>query len=324
MRVFVTGGAGYIGSHTCKALAEQGHQVAVYDNLSTGFRNLVRWGDFFHGDIRHVHNLRSALQAFKPDGVIHFASSIAVGESVENPALYYENNVTGSLCLMQALCAENISHVVVSGTAAVYGLPTTVPVAETSDLMPINPYGRTKLIMEWMLEDMQRAHGLSWVSLRYFNAAGADPDGQTGECHDPETHLIPNVLRAISGDIPAMRLFGDDYDTKDGTCIRDYIHVSDLAAAHILALKHLTQGGQSLAMNLGNGKGISVRDILNAAQKVTGIAVPHTIEPRRVGDPAQLVADANLAQKILGWQPRFTEVEDMVESAWKWHTRNSR
>ena len=320
MKVLVTGGAGYIGSHTCKALAAAGHEVTVFDNLSTGFRTLVRWGEFIHGDIRDVTALRGALRRIRPDGVIHFASSIAVGESVTNPGLYYENNVHGSLCLMRALVAEGVRHMVASGTAAVYGLPQRVPIAEDCPLNPINPYGRTKLAMEWMLADMHAAHDLHWVTLRYFNAAGADPDGMTGECHDPETHLIPNVLRAVDGRIPALRLFGDDYDTPDGTCIRDYIHVHDLAAAHVAALDYLMQGGQPRAMNLGTGEGTSVRAILEAAQEVTGRPVPHSVEARRPGDPARLVADATLARRTLHWTPRF-RLHDMLAHAWAWEQR---
>lgn len=321
MKVLVTGGAGYIGSHTCKALAAQGCEVTVYDNLCTGFRHLVRWGDFIHGDIRDTQALRAALRTTRPDGVIHFASSIAVGESVQNPGMYYDNNVTGSLSLMQALRDEDVRHVVVSGTAAVYGLPARVPIAEDCPPAPINPYGRTKLVMEWMLDDMRTAHGLNWMSLRYFNAAGADAEGETGECHDPETHLIPNVLRAVLGRIPALRLFGEDYDTPDGTCVRDYIHVSDLASAHVLALRHLREGGESGAMNLGTGQGISVRGILEAARKVTGKPVPHKVEGRRPGDPALLVADAGRARRVLGWEPRFADVESIVQSAWEWERK---
>lgn len=321
MRVFVTGGAGYIGSHTCKALAEQGHEVAVYDNLSTGFRHLVRWGQLTEGDIRDEAAVRTALRRFRPDGVIHFASSIAVGESVAKPGMYYDNNVAGSLCLFRALCAEGVSKVVVSGSAAVYGLPEAVPVCEDARPEPINPYGRTKLVMEWMLEDMRAAEGPHWVSLRYFNAAGADPDGMTGECHEPETHLIPNVLRAVRGRIPALRLFGDDYDTPDGTCIRDYIHVSDLADAHVRALAYLDAGGPSRAMNLGTGEGVSVRGILESARRVTGKDAPHTVEARRPGDPARLVADARLAREALSWSPRHTHVDAMVASAWAWECR---
>lgn len=321
MKVLVTGGAGYIGSHTCKALAEQGHEVVVYDNLSTGYRKLVRWGAFEYGDIRDSARLGTVLRQHRPDGCIHFASSIAVGESVTDPGKYYDNNVIGSLRIMECLRDSTCSSLVVSGTAAVYGLPESTPINENSRLHPINPYGRTKLAMEWMLQDFATAHNLHWVSLRYFNAAGGDLDGDTGECHDPETHLIPNVLRAIDGDIPALRLFGDDYDTHDGTCIRDYIHVSDLAAAHVLALEYLLAGKTSIAMNLGSGTGISVREILDAAAQVTGRPVPHAIEGRRAGDPARLVADSSLAQKNLGWNMQHSDITTILTSAWAWHCK---
>lgn len=323
MRVLVTGGAGYIGSHTCKALAAHGHEITVYDNLCTGFRELVRWGRFVHGDIRNVQQLRAALRQTRAQGVIHFASSIAVGESVISPGMYYNNNMYGSLCLLEAMRDEGVERLVASGTAAVYGLPERVPVDENAPLAPINPYGRTKLAMEWMLHDMRTAHGLAWVSLRYFNAAGADPDGESGECHAPETHLIPNVLRAARGTIPALRLFGDDYDTPDGTCIRDYIHVSDLATAHVLALEYLEKGGEPRAMNLGTGNGISVRGILDAVRRIAGRAVPYTVEARRAGDPARLVADASLAHSALGWKPRFADVDSIVETAWRWECRGN-
>ncbi|MEG2173114.1 MAG: UDP-glucose 4-epimerase GalE [Desulfovibrionaceae bacterium] len=319
MKVLVTGGAGYIGSHTCKALALQGHEVVVYDNLSTGHRALVRWGDFEYGDIRDAARLSAVLRRHKPDGCIHFASSIAVGESVIDPGKYYDNNVIGSLRIMECLRDSACMRLVVSGTAAVYGLPEVLPIAETSPLAPINPYGRTKLIMEWMLNDFALAHNLQWTSLRYFNAAGGDAAGETGEWHDPETHLIPNVLRAIDGDIPALRLFGDDYDTPDGTCIRDYIHVSDLAVAHVLALEYLLAGKPSMAMNLGTGTGISVREILDAAARVTGRPVPHSIEGRRAGDPARLVADSHLAQKTLGWTMSHSDISTILATAWAWH-----
>lgn len=321
MHVLVTGGAGYIGSHTCKTLARQGHTVTVYDNLCTGHRELVRWGAFEYGDIRDARRLRAVLRRHRPDGVIHFASFIAVGESVQDPGKYYDNNVLGSLRLMEAMRDEDVRRLVVSGTAAVYGLPESAPIGEESVAAPINPYGRTKLVMEWMLADFAAAHGLDWISLRYFNAAGADPDGQTGEWHDPETHLIPNALRAVDGRIPALRLFGDDYDTPDGTCVRDYVHVSDLAEAHVLALKHLMAGKPSLAMNLGTGSGSSVREILEAARDVTGRDVPHVVEGRRPGDPARLVADASLARRTLNWTPRHTDIRDIVATAWAWEQR---
>ncbi len=321
MKVLVTGGAGYIGSHACKCLAQAGHDVVVYDNLCTGHREMVKWGHFEHGDIRDSAALRRVLRRHQPDGLIHFASSIMVGESVVNPGKYYDNNVFGSLQLMQALRDEGVRPLVVSGSAAVYGLPERMPIAEDSAKAPINPYGRSKLMMEWMLEDFATAHGLPWMALRYFNAAGADPDGETGEWHEPETHLIPNVLRAIAGEIPALSLFGDDYPTADGTCIRDYVHVTDLAAAHVLALQHLLAGRPSGAVNLGTGHGVSIREILNAARTVTGRDVPYSIQPRRAGDPPSLVASPARAKALLGWTPAHSDLESIISTAWHWLRR---
>lgn len=321
MKILVTGGAGYIGSHTCKYLAEKGHEPVVYDNLSTGFRELVKWGPFEHGDIRDAASLSRVLRTYQPDGVIHFASSIAVGESVQNPGKYYENNVWGSLQIMQALRDEGVRPLVVSGSAAVYGMPECVPIGEDQMKMPINPYGRTKLVMEWMLEDFNQAYGLPWMSLRYFNAAGCDPDGKTGECHDPETHLIPNVLRAVAGKIPALSLFGDDYDTPDGTCIRDYVHVCDLAVAHVKGLEYLLDGKPSGAVNLGTGTGSSIKEIIDVAESVTGKNVPYHIASRRPGDPARLVADPSKAEKLLGWKAAYSDLQTIMETAWKWLCR---
>lgn len=318
MKVLVTGGAGYIGSHTCKHLAHEGHSVVTYDNLSTGHRSMVRWGDFEYGDIRDLARLRAVLKKHQPDGLIHFASSISVGESVEDPGLYYENNVLGSLRIMQALRDEGVRPLVVSGSAAVYGLPETSPVTEKAPLKPINPYGRTKLVMEWMLEDFARAHSLPWAALRYFNAAGADPDTETGEWHDPETHLIPNVLKACGDPSHPLKVFGNDYSTPDGTCIRDYIHVCDLASAHALALKYLLAGKPSIQVNLGTGKGSSVKEIITTAEEVTGKKVYLNICPRRSGDPSQLVADASEAQRVLGWQPAHTELSETITTAYAW------
>lgn len=323
--ILVTGGAGYIGSHVCKYLAQQGYTVVVYDNLSTGHREMVRWGAFEHGDVRDDARLRSVLRKHKPDGVIHFASSISVGESVMDPGAYYENNVLGSLRIMQVLAQEGVRPLVASGSAAVYGLPETVPVRETCPTSPINPYGRTKLIMEWMLEDFARAHGLPWMVLRYFNAAGADPEGETGESHDPETHLIPNVLKAVRfPEACQVSLFGDDYPTPDGTCIRDYIHVMDLASAHVLACEHLLQGRPSQSINLGSGQGFSVREIVQAAEKVTGHKVPFVIKARRAGDPARLVADPAKARQVLNWQTRFSDLENILATAWAWEQKKAR
>ncbi|MBO4313669.1 MAG: UDP-glucose 4-epimerase GalE [Desulfovibrio sp.] len=321
MRILVTGGAGYIGSHTCKLLAHSGHEVVVYDNLSTGHREMVKWGPLVEGDIRDIPSLLAAIDRHAPDGIIHFASSIAVGESVQDPGKYYDNNVTGSLAIMRALREAGVRPFVVSGSAAVYGMPDAVPVAETAPLAPINPYGRTKYVMEMMLGDFAAAHDLPWVSLRYFNAAGADPDGETGEWHEPETHLIPNVLRAVRGEIPALRIFGDDYPTPDGTCIRDYVHVADLARAHMLALRYLLDGGAPIAMNLGSGRGISIREIIDAARAATGRDVPFTMEGRRAGDPAMLVADASLAAEVLGWRTQHSTVDEIMRTAWRWLNR---
>ena len=319
MKVLVTGGAGYIGSHTCKYLAAHGHTVITYDNLSTGHRDVVRWGEFVCGDVRDYARLQAVLHDYNPDGIIHFASSISVGESVLNPGAYYENNVLGSLAIMQALRDEGVRPLVVSGSAAVYGLPKLLPVPEQASLSPINPYGRTKLIMEWMLEDFARAHKLPWIALRYFNAAGADPDCETGEWHTPETHLIPNVLRATEDNAEPLQLFGDDYPTPDRTCIRDYVHVMDLAKAHALALMHLTHGKESIQINLGTGRGASVREIIQAAETVTGKKVAFNIQPRRAGDPAELVADATRAKELLGWIPKYTRIDDIIETAWHWY-----
>ncbi|MCR5561939.1 MAG: UDP-glucose 4-epimerase GalE [Desulfovibrio sp.] len=321
MKILVTGGAGYIGSHTCKLLAHSGHEVVVYDNLSTGHREMVKWGPLVEGDIRDIPSLLSAIDRHEPDGIIHFASSIAVGESVQDPGKYYDNNVTGSLAIMRALREAGIRPLVVSGSAAVYGMPDAVPIPETAPLAPINPYGRTKYVMEMMLGDFAAAHSLPWVSLRYFNAAGADPDGETGEWHEPETHLIPNVLRAVRGEIPALRLFGDDYPTPDGTCIRDYVHVADLARAHMLAMRYLLDGGAPLAMNLGSGRGISIREILSAARAATGRDVPYAIEGRRPGDPPMLVADASRAAEVLGWRTQHSTVDEIMRTAWRWLNR---
>lgn len=303
MKVLVTGGAGYIGSHTCKALAHGGHAVIVYDNLSTGHREFVRWGDFVYGDIRDTQCLRACLKKYAPDGIVHFAASAYVGESVLNPGKYFHNNVVGTLSILDALRDEGVRNIVVSGTCAVYGQPATVPIAETCPTNPINPYGASKLFMERMLADYATAHGLHWCSLRYFNAAGGDPEGEIGEWHEPETHLIPRVIMAALGKIPAIEIFGDDYDTPDGTCIRDYVHVNDLARAHILAMEYLLAGGESVALNLGSGQGASVREIIAGVAEIVGRPVPHVIKPRRAGDPAKLVADAERAENCLQWRP---------------------
>ena len=318
MKILVTGGAGYIGSHTCKYLAQYGHTTVTYDNLSTGHREMVKWGAFEHGDIRDHAKLRRMIHRYNPDGLIHFASSTYVGESVQNPSLYYENNVFGSLCIMQALQEEGVRPLVVSSSAAVYGIAKETPITENSTPAPINPYGRTKLVMELMLADFATAYNLPWAALRYFNAAGADPDGETGEWHDPETHLIPNVLKAIQDPSKPLHLFGNDYDTKDGTCIRDYIHVVDLAAAHVLALQYLLDSKPSVSINLGTGHGASIFDIIKAAEDVTGKKVPYKVHQRRPGDPSTLVANADRAKEILNWDPKLNDIKTIIATAWNW------
>lgn len=315
MKICVTGGAGFIGSHTCKFLAESGHEVLVYDNLSTGHRDAARWGEFFYGDIRDAQSLRSCFNRFKPDGVIHFAGYINVGESVSDPGKYYSNNVAGSLSLLEAMRDENVPAIVVSGSCAVYGEPESVPIAEDCPKAPINPYGASKLFMEWMLRDFARAHGISWMSLRYFNAAGCSPTAEIGERHDPETHLIPRVIKAALGELEAIDIYGDDYPTPDGTCIRDYIHVDDLAKAHLLALEHLLEDKPSMALNLGTGKGYSVREIIDGVSRLAGSPVPTRTLKRRDGDSPRLVADSTKAREILGWQAE-KNLEQSLEDAW--------
>lgn len=320
MNILVTGGAGYIGSHVCKHLAQNGHKVVVYDNLSTGFRELVKWGDFEYGDVRDESCLRACLRRHRPDGVIHFAAISQVGESVRDPGAYYRNNIGGTLSLLEAMRHEGVGLVVMSGTASVYGQPERMPIPENCPAAPVSPYGFSKLCMERLLADFAAAYGLGWVSLRYFNAAGADPDGDTGEMHHPETHLVPRVFQAVLGRIPRLEIFGDDYPTPDGTCIRDYVHVVDLASAHRLALEYLSGGGSSRAFNLGTGTGLSVRQILDAAARACGRPIPHVFAARRPGDPAELVADASLVRHTLGWNPALSGVDDIMRTAWAWHS----
>lgn len=321
MKILVTGGAGYIGSHTCKALSLAGHDVCVYDNLSTGFRALVKWGELVEGDILDTAALQQCLRDQRPDGIIHFAAFSQVGESVVNPGKYIRNNISGTLSILESMRETGVRNIVVSSTAAVYGIPERCPIPEEQPAQPINPYGETKLFMEWMLADFARAHGLSWTALRYFNAAGADPDRDCGECHRPETHLIPRALMAVTGELTDFRIMGDDYPTPDGTCIRDYIHVSDLATAHVLAMERLCSAGagQGLALNLGTGTGISVRSIVQAAERVTGKPLACAIGSRRAGDPPILVADGARARTLLGWTPRRSAVDTILADAWNWH-----
>ncbi len=314
--ILVTGGAGYIGSHACKALAARGYLPVTYDNLSTGHAGAVKWGPLEQGDLADRQRLDAVLAQYRPEAVLHFAGSCYVGESIEHPEKYYRNNVVGTLVLLEAMLARAVDRIVFSSSCATYGVSQTVPIVETMAQSPINPYGRTKWMIEIMLRDFSAAHGLAWTALRYFNAAGADPDGEIGEDHDPETHLIPLALHAAAGTGPALTIFGDDYDTPDGTCIRDYVHVSDLADAHVLALAALLDGAESAAFNLGTGRGHSVREVIDAVERVTGRKVPFKIGPRRPGDPAVLVADATLAQSALGWSPAMAGLDGMVRTAW--------
>lgn len=322
MKVLVVGGAGYIGSHMVKRLAQSGHETVILDNFSTGHRDAVIAGSLIEGDLADRPGLERVLRdGF--DAVMHFASFIQVGESVREPAKYYRNNYANTLNLLEAMVAAGVTRFIFSSTAAVFGEPDYVPIDEAHAKRPINPYGLTKLMVEQTLADFDRAYGLRYAALRYFNAAGADPDGELGERHDPETHLIPLALRAVSGRGGPLKVFGRDYDTPDGTCIRDYIHVSDLCEAHLLALEALDAGGQSEAFNLGNGNGFSVQQVLDTVESVTGARVPALDAPRREGDPARLVANAALAREVLGWRPRYQGLETIVAHAWAWERRQA-
>lgn len=319
--VLVTGGAGYIGSHACKALAAAGYVPVTFDNLVYGHRSAVRWGPFCYGDVLDRAALDAAMRAWQPVAVLHFAAYIDVSESVRDPGRYYANNVAGALSVLRSMVAHKVPAFVFSSTAAVYGTPQADRLDESHRLQPINPYGASKLMVERMLQDFDAAHGLRSVSLRYFNAAGADPDGETGELHDPETHLIPLVLDAAAGIRPHVTVYGDGHPTPDGTCIRDYIHVSDLAQAHVAALRALENGAATTAYNLGNGRGFSVREVIDAARGVTGRDIPVVAGPRRAGDPPELVADATRARAELGWVPQHADLHDIVRTAWAWHGR---
>jgi len=316
--VLVTGGAGYIGSHTCKALARAGHVPVVYDSLVNGHRHAVKWGPFEHGDILDRARLDEVIARYAPDAVIHFAAHAYVGESVADPGKYYRNNLAGSLCLLEAMLSRGVRRIVFSSSCAIYGVPPAIPITEDMPPAPINPYGTTKLMVERMLADFQRAHGLEWIALRYFNAAGDDPDGETGEDHDPETRVVPLVLEAAAGRGGPFIILGTDYPTADGTCVRDFIHVSDLADAHVKALQALADGAPSGPLNLGTGRGYSVRDVVGAVERVTGRAVPVKEGPRREGDPAALVADARRAREVLGWTPQASDIDTIVRTAWTW------
>lgn len=318
--VLVTGAAGYIGAHACKALAAAGFRPVAYDNLVYGHEEAVRWGPLERGDITDRARLKAVLEAHDFAAAMHFAAFTYVGESVSDPGKYYRNNVGGTMTLLEALRDHQIGSLVFSSSCATYGVPDRVPIAEDCPQRPINPYGATKLMAERMIADFGAAHGLRSAMLRYFNAAGADPDGEIGECHDPETHLIPLALEAVTGGAP-ITVFGEDYPTPDGTCVRDYIHVTDLAEAHVAALIRLIEGAGPGAFNLGTGEGASVREVLGAVERATGCAVPHTVGARRPGDPPVLVADPNRAMSELGWSPRHSDLDTIVGTAWRWHMR---
>lgn len=320
MAILVLGGAGYIGSHTVYELIDAGKDVVIADNLETGHIEAVHpKARFYQGDIRDRAFVDSVFEKENIDGVIHFAANSLVGESMTNPLKYYDNNLCGTKVLLESMVAHGIDKIVFSSTAATYGEPERVPILETDRTCPTNTYGETKLSMEKMFKWTGLAHGLRFVSLRYFNACGAHVSGQIGEAHKPETHLIPLILQVPNGQREFISIFGDDYDTKDGTCIRDYIHVTDLAQAHILAMDYLMKDGESNIFNLGNGIGFTVKEVIDTAREVTGHPIPAKITPRRAGDPTQLIASSEKARSVLGWNPQHADLKEIIETAWKWH-----
>lgn len=319
MRILVTGGAGYIGSHTAKALAMGGYEPVVFDNLSTGHEHNVRWGPLIHGDLCDLNLLRETIRRFRVSACIHFAASAYIGESMQRPRFYFKNNVANTLGLLDVLVEEGNIPVVFSSSCATYGIPHHVPITETHLQNPVNPYGDSKFFVERMLHWFSIAYRLPSIALRYFNAAGADSGGALGEEHDPETHLIPLAIQATLGAIPALSIYGCDYPTPDGTAVRDYIHVSDLADAHLAALEYLMSGGESTSFNLGTGHGYSVRQVIEALEIVTGQQVPTRVGPRRDGDPPILTADATKASHVLGWRCRYSSLPIILETAWRWH-----
>jgi UDP-glucose-4-epimerase GalE len=321
MNILVTGGAGYIGAHCCKELSARGYHPVVFDNLCKGHREHVRWGPFFAGDIGSAEQLDECFSRFKIDAVMHFAGFIEVGESVADPQKYYANNLAGTLQLLQTLVRQGIRKFVFSSSAAVYGSPQRVPIDEGHSTCPVNPYGWTKLMVETMLADFERAYGLRWIALRYFNAAGADAAAEIGEWHEPESHLIPRILDAALDGCRAVQVYGADYPTDDGSCIRDYIHVTDLARAHVRAMEHLSAGKTGGAFNLGQGQGYSVMEVLRIAAAITGKKFPVEIGSRRPGDAAVLIASHQKAREELGWLPEHSSLENIIASAWKWHQR---
>ncbi|WP_071432600.1 UDP-glucose 4-epimerase GalE [Angelakisella massiliensis] len=320
MSVLVLGGAGYIGSHTVYELIDAGRDVVIVDNLLTGFKAAVHpKAKFYEADIRDRKAMDEIFEKENIEGVIHFAACSQVGESMSQPLKYYDNNLYGTMVLLQSMVAHGVDKIVFSSTAATYGEPERVPILESDRTEPTNCYGETKLSMEKMMKWVSHAHGLRFVALRYFNACGAHRSGKIGEAHNPETHLIPLILQVPNGQREKIMVFGDDYATPDGTCIRDYIHVTDLAQAHILALDYLLKGGENNVFNLGNGVGFSVREVVDCARKVTGHPIPEEMAPRRAGDPAQLIASSEKAMKVLGWKPQYNDLETIIATAWEWH-----
>ncbi|MFC1669846.1 UDP-glucose 4-epimerase GalE [Spirochaetota bacterium] len=319
--ILVVGGAGYIGSHINKELFKKGYNTIVFDNLVYGHKELVKWGNFVQGDLKNLDQIKKVFDSYSISSVMHFAAYAYVGESVKNPEKYYTNNVVNTLNLLNLMNACNIKNFIFSSSCATYGTPEKIPIPEDHPQNPINPYGRGKLMVEQILDDYSRAYNMKYVSLRYFNAAGADPDIETGEWHDPETHLIPLILDTAIGKRDSISVFGTDYNTKDGTCIRDYIHVTDLAQAHILALEHLTGGGNSEIFNLGNGNGHSVMEVIETAKKITGKQIDVINTERREGDPPELIGSSMKAKTMLGWKPIHDSLETIIETAWQWHRK---
>lgn len=319
--ILIVGGAGYIGSHLNKEINKRGYETVIFDNLSYGHEEFVKWGTFERGDLGNIDDIKSILNKYPIEAVMHFAAFTYVGESVKDPQKYYLNNVKNTLNLLQAMLEENVKQFIFSSTCATYGNPVEIPITENHPQNPINPYGRGKLIVEQILKDYNAAYGLNYASLRYFNAAGADPDGDVGELHDPETHLIPLILDVAAGKRENVKIFGTDYDTPDGTCIRDYIHVTDLADAHILALKYLQDNQKSDVFNLGNGNGFSVKEVIETAREITGNEIKAVEAERRQGDPPILIGSSHKAKEVLKWKPKYGDLSQIVETAWNWHKK---
>ena len=319
MAILVTGGAGYIGSHINKLLAHEGYETVVFDNLIYGHREAVKWGTLIEGDLKNINEIEAVFGKYPIEAVFHFAAYAYVGESVAEPEKYYYNNIGCTLNLLKVMRKYGCDKIIFSSSCATYGEPEKTPITEDMHQDPINPYGFTKYAVERIFKDYEKAYGLKYVVLRYFNAAGADPEGEIGEAHDPETHIIPLILDAVSGKRPDVKVFGTDYPTRDGSCIRDYIHVSDLATAHLLALRHLEAGKESQFLNLGNTKGTSVLELIEAAKRVTGRDIPVVLSERRPGDPAILVGSSEKAKRVLGWEPRYGDIDTIVKHAWAWH-----